>query len=541
MKIPEKIIYYTVFLFAISVCFSATLYVDDNAPNDPAPGDASVSDPLENGTQDHPFDAIQEAITAAAPNDTVLVSEGTYTGNGNRDIDFLGKAITVQSQSGPENCIIDCQGTEADPHRAFIFQSGETHNSILSGFSIINGYAEETTIVTESGDAITTTYGGGVFSENSSPVITSCLFENCFGNEGGAIYCSYGTPIITNSTFRRNYGGAAAIRTNESSLTISNCHFTANDSSKHITCFISSDPITIDGAGAILLALGNANISNCTFSGNIGAHNSGISIIDTKTSINNCEFIGNRSEYYDCLFGFFIGDPEEIQINKLFSANNCIFWNNNSSASEILDGMGYGIDPESGQAFFFQIYEINYSCVQTLDSNLPGLGNIDIDPLFVDSGYWDPNDTPNDPNDDIWVEGDYHLKSEGWSWDTTTEQWTWDDETSPCIDAGNPGMALGDEPTTLDVDPLNRWGENIRINIGAYGGTAEASMASPGWALLCDLDNSGIVNLSDFTTMSEAWLQSAQNLPPDISRNGTVNLDDVALLAQDWLKTTTWH
>ena len=42
-----------------------TWYVDDNAPNDPGPGDTSSSDPDEDGTTDHPFDAIAEAINAA--------------------------------------------------------------------------------------------------------------------------------------------------------------------------------------------------------------------------------------------------------------------------------------------------------------------------------------------------------------------------------------------------------------------------------------------------------------------------------------------
>ena len=79
-------------------------------------------------------------------------------------------------------------------------------------------------------------------------------------------------------------------------------------------------------------------------------------------------------------------------------------------------------------------------------------------------------------------------------------------------------------------------GQNIRINTGAYGGTAEASMAQPSWALLCDLDNSGIVDLSDITSMAAEWLQSGPNLPPDVSRDGTFNIEDFALLTQDWLK-----
>ena len=69
------------------------LYVDDDAPNDPGHGDPTVSDPVEDGSADHPFDAIQEALDAASDGDTIIVRDGTYTGAGNRDIDFGGKAV----------------------------------------------------------------------------------------------------------------------------------------------------------------------------------------------------------------------------------------------------------------------------------------------------------------------------------------------------------------------------------------------------------------------------------------------------------------
>ena len=86
------------------------------------------------------FNTIQNAIDEANNGDWVIVANGIYTGDGNRDIDFKGKAITVRSQNGPETCIIDCNGTSAEYHRAFIFQTGETNSSILDGFTITNGY-----------------------------------------------------------------------------------------------------------------------------------------------------------------------------------------------------------------------------------------------------------------------------------------------------------------------------------------------------------------------------------------------------------------
>lgn len=86
------------------------------------------------------YPTIQAAIDDSNDGGTVLVAPGTYTGEGNRDIDFRGKSITVKSEDGPEVCIIDSQGTEDNPHRGFFFNRSEDANSILEGFTITNGY-----------------------------------------------------------------------------------------------------------------------------------------------------------------------------------------------------------------------------------------------------------------------------------------------------------------------------------------------------------------------------------------------------------------
>jgi hypothetical protein len=101
-------------------------FVDDNAPDDPGPGDPDVSDPCEDGSAEHPFDAIQEAIDAAFPAETIIVLPGTYMGQGNRDIDFKGKSIILSSQNGPQTCIIDCQNAD----RAFNLVSSLSSNAV---------------------------------------------------------------------------------------------------------------------------------------------------------------------------------------------------------------------------------------------------------------------------------------------------------------------------------------------------------------------------------------------------------------------------
>ncbi|MCX6553275.1 MAG: right-handed parallel beta-helix repeat-containing protein, partial [Acidobacteria bacterium] len=64
--------------------------------------------------------------------------------------------------------------------------------------------------------------------------------------------------------------------------------------------------------------------------------------------------------------------------------------------------------------------------------------------------------------------GDYHLQSTGGSWHDGA--WTADPADSPCVDAGDPADSVGAEPAP----------NGSRINLGAYGGTAQASHSTAG-------------------------------------------------------------
>ncbi|RLI52860.1 MAG: hypothetical protein DRP09_17045, partial [Candidatus Thorarchaeota archaeon] len=154
----------------------------------------------------------QTAIDAADSLDIIELADGTFTGAGNWDIDYSGKAITIRSQSGdPTRCIIDCQGDSLDPHRGVLFRSEEGILSSLIGVSIVNGYAFD-----ESGHNGS---GGGVFVDSlSSPVIVNCIFSgNCAGGHGGGVYCYYSTPTLIGCTvsFRQRcveHDSRAAVR-----------------------------------------------------------------------------------------------------------------------------------------------------------------------------------------------------------------------------------------------------------------------------------------------------------------------------------------
>jgi hypothetical protein len=86
------------------------------------------------------YPTIQAAIDDAFDGDIIELTDGIFTGEGNRDIDFHGRPVTVRSASGdPTTCIIDCEGNP-EVHRGFSFISGEGPASILDAITIRNGY-----------------------------------------------------------------------------------------------------------------------------------------------------------------------------------------------------------------------------------------------------------------------------------------------------------------------------------------------------------------------------------------------------------------
>ncbi|NIP50741.1 MAG: hypothetical protein GWN76_03090, partial [candidate division Zixibacteria bacterium] len=158
------------FLTIVSTAPARNITVDDDGPAD--------------------FDNIQSAIDDSNDSDIIIVHPGTYTGAGNRDISFNDKAITVRSEDPNDPnivaaTIIDCNGTEEEPHRGFFFNAGEEADSILAGLTITNGYADN---------------GGGICCEASRPTITSCIVSgNTAQYEGGGIYfrdCSMPWPHL---------------------------------------------------------------------------------------------------------------------------------------------------------------------------------------------------------------------------------------------------------------------------------------------------------------------------------------------------------
>jgi hypothetical protein len=380
-----------------------TIYVDDDNPAD--------------------FNNIQAAINDSNDGDTIVVRDGTYTGDGNRDIDFKGKAITVRSENGPENCIINCEALG----RSFYFHMGEDANSIVAGFTITNGNGPVEQCIPGYPQSV----GGAIFCYSSSPTIVNCIITRNSAWYGGGIYCdSVSSPRIINNTLTRNsassgggiFGGQG---------TIQNCIINGN------TAEWGGGLYGCDGTIQSNIIIGNSALDG---GGGLGWCNA---------TIRNNTICGNSSEYG----GGSRGCRGTIQ--------NCIFWGNSANETDDFP---------------------TFCCIRNWTGG--GVGNIDADPCFAD------------PN------GDYHLKSQAGRWDANEGRWTKDDMTSPCIDAGDPHSPIG-------LEPFPNGGI---INMGAYGGTAEASKSYFGepvceTIVAGDINGDCRVDFKDFALLAYHWLE----------------------------------
>ena len=251
------------------------------------------------------YNTIQEAIKRSWNGGTVWIVDGIYKGQGNRDVDFLGRAITVRSENGPENCIIDCQASTNDPHRGFYFRKGEEPNSIIAGLTITNAYAD---------------YGGGIYCEGSSPTLIECIFrKNSAQNWGGAVHNLNSNPTLIDCAFSinsANWGGAIACRYCEPGPTLVKCTFSNNSAKLGGAMYNDhSNPIVADSNfitnsaryGGGMYNFGAApnpsfrhpKLINCSFSNNAASsYGGGICNFESSPTINNCELSGNSARHY---------------------------------------------------------------------------------------------------------------------------------------------------------------------------------------------------------------------------------------------------
>ena len=282
--------------------------------------------------------------------------------------------------------------------------------------------------------------GNGVYASGCSMDIVDCVFRDQVGDlygarvgRGGGLAFDGGTLRVSRceftgnrnvgSAYSGNVGGGAGVflgSTAGQSAVFSNCVFRANEVMR-TSAGDGVNPGAVAWGAAVQARLHSASTA----------------------AFVNCTFAYNTN---DCGYGGAVMTDSGRVVLK-----NCVLWTNQS-----IDA--YYTNPG------YEIYATNAAAVVTATysdftgTNAPqvvavggasvalGAGILAADPLFASAT-------------------DLHLKSKGGRWDPAGGTWVRDTVVSPCIDTGDPS-----DPVGAETQP-----NGGKINMGAYGGTAQAS------------------------------------------------------------------
>jgi len=240
-------------------------------------GGAIISVPTDQST-------IQAAINLAGTGDTILVADGIYTGDGNRDIYFDGKNIILISENGPQYTTINCDGNETFPHRAILLDGGEDTSSIIDGFTITNAFVSGYTNT------------GAISCQSSGVTIRNCIITD---------NASSGISFLSSSSECRIFD-----------CTISH-NKTGVDAQALLTTITNSEIALNDYYG--ITAYGNIEMHNCLVWAN---GDNGLFVIHPgEFNLFNCTFILNRTGFY---FEWMPPKDFDGSLRQLSVVENCI-------------------------------------------------------------------------------------------------------------------------------------------------------------------------------------------------------------------------
>jgi hypothetical protein len=423
--------------------------------------------------------------------------KGGYAGFGEPDPNERNTGLYINTLSGDLNSNDGpefANNTENSYH--VVTASYTDTNAILDGFTITAGNANG------QGHPIYQNDGGGMYNYKSSPNVNNCTFiensailgggmfnsryskpsvndckftKNLANDRGGGMFNHYSSPTVNKCTFSNNSANDGSGMVNEfSRLTVNNCTFSANLAKNY-------------GGGMYNLA-SRPTANNCTFTKNLANGGGGMYNQYSSPIVNSCTFTKNSASIGGGIYNYYRSNPLVTNCTIVDNSGpngpsmacdselqeypstvimvNCIIWN----------GLNWLWNNDNSTI------TVTYSDVQ---GGWPGEGNIGADPCFADVNNVD-----------------YHLKSQAGRWDADEGRWTKDETTSLCIDAGDPASPVG-------LEPFPNGGI---INMGAYGGTAEASKSYFG-ETVCETIVAGDINgdcnvdFWDFAIMAGHWLE----------------------------------
>jgi hypothetical protein len=468
------------------------------------------------------FETIQWAIDTAQDGDTVLVWPGVYNETATHGINFGNKAITVKSAA-------DAAVLEVPGFSAVTFTNGAGANSVFSNF-VVRGSGTGIFVLYANPTISNVTVvdnNNGVIADTANPNITNSIFWNnangdLFGDPD-PITAQYSwvedeqadpnDPNDPNLIAYWKLDGDATDSAGSNDGTIYGATPTTGQVGDAMSFDGSGDWISVDDSGELDLPTSLTvslliNLADLGDGGILGKYdnwgeynyavwyeggtlffqvgNSGPSRYDPSQFETRLSYtaIDNPNQWYHIAGTYdsnklrlFVDGTEVAQVDESRQLGNedtplCIgtVKFNGVSSDAFNETEAYF----NGKIDDVHIYDIALSAEEIEQMYEAGLAD---GPLFADA-----------------YAGDYHLLSERGRYWPAHDVWVLDDVTGPCIDGGDP-----------NVNPSNELMPNGgRINMGAYGNTAYASMSE--WPIKGDINNDGRFNFMDIAILLDEWL-----------------------------------
>jgi len=216
---------------------------------------------------------IQAAIDAAVDGDEIVLLEGTFTGDGNRDLLIDDEALTIGAASGAE-VVLDAEGTPATPHR--ILTARGSSPVVIEGITVTGAVLPDDL--------------GAILCEGSTDVeLRSCRLVK---NEalGAPVLLAYQAArivldacVISNNAATR--GPSAALIGETSVVEVLGCRIEGN----------TAEDLTVLSPGAIQVFDSSIRIEGSTFVANVASTSSALVTQDCEGEVRNSSFVDNES------------------------------------------------------------------------------------------------------------------------------------------------------------------------------------------------------------------------------------------------------
>ncbi|MBN2374830.1 MAG: LamG domain-containing protein [Sedimentisphaerales bacterium] len=456
-------------------------------------------------TRQTAFATIGKGVEVAEDGDVVLVWPGVY----GESVNFVGKAITVRSAA--EAAVIDTGiGVWAD--------SGEEPSSVLANFIIKNcamgAFCVDSSPTLRNLTVVNNDYG--IVSYGSGgPDVVNCIFwnnseEDLYGCDSRYSFLPETMPdnliegVVAYWNFDDGAGSTALDSVGSNHGTVSGAQWVSGHTNGALNFDGSNDYVEVN--------------EDSTLQG-LGASIFSMSAWIYPTAVNSTYSIVRNDQDYIMfiLNGKLRG--EAFKSNTLYheeTGSNTIASNTWCHVAVVWDGADFQmyingtLHPSTTSHYSYTMHPHPLWIGRSSEYNEPFPGSIDEVVIFnrvlsagevtqiYQNGLTVPNENTTEPLFANAETGDYHLRSERGRYDPGLDMWVLDEVSSPAVDGGDP-----------TENPMGeRMPNGARFNMGAYGGTAWASMSE--WPTAADVNRDGVVNLVDYALWAEKWLWAAE-------------------------------